>query len=107
MLQPAPGLTAYAHQKIRDAPILDSFLIFFSKGKSLFKTISYDLDKIMIRLGLYVYVTCVGIRLRNYLLLVSNYFGVNYNFVSEYYRPTCSYTKCRYLDRQSMGVFIR
>lgn len=30
VLRPAPGLTAYAHQRLRDNPILDSFQIFFS-----------------------------------------------------------------------------
>ena len=33
VLNPAPGLTTYARQRIRDNPILDSFLLFFSPGK--------------------------------------------------------------------------
>lgn len=33
VLQPAPGLTAYAYQRIMDHQILDSFLIFFNRGE--------------------------------------------------------------------------
>ncbi len=33
ILRPAPGLTTYAFQRLRDNPVLDSFLIFFSTGK--------------------------------------------------------------------------
>lgn len=31
VLRPAPGLTAYTHQRLRDNPVLDSFLLFFSE----------------------------------------------------------------------------
>lgn len=36
ILRPAPGLTSYAHQRIRDEPVLDSFLIYLSNGKFFF-----------------------------------------------------------------------
>ena len=32
-LNPAPGLTVYARQRLRDNPILDSFLLIFTNGK--------------------------------------------------------------------------
>ena len=35
VLNPAPGLTAHAYQRIRDNPVLDAFHIIFSKGKKI------------------------------------------------------------------------
>ena len=36
VMRNAPGLTGYSHQRIRDTPILDCFLIIFSNGNILY-----------------------------------------------------------------------